>query len=191
MERAARLEWQEARLDGLLGALGAEVELVEDPRVARFAEREPLYPLYHRVGHKRQAAYRALGGERVDRARVSEHYDLVLAALTADDDPSSPRWLAQSLVAAAGRRRVLESLLRTVELGTPYERGCAAGVWRWAEPPLRHAADGTPTRTSVAERASLAELRTRFEAACRSAAADCPDPWARDRLRRAAADLAG
>ncbi|MFC9324117.1 hypothetical protein [Kitasatospora sp. NPDC057015] len=168
MDLAERLAGQEQALDELLDALGLPwQEEQADERVALLAERQPHYPRYHRIGHKRQLAYRAL---EADRALAARHYERVLAALLRDDDPSSPRWLATALVAAVGRRRVLTDLVRAVEDGTPGERHCAAGAWRWAEPPLRYASDaarreGRATASSLAERDSLAELTARFRAA--------------------------
>ncbi|MFJ5231786.1 hypothetical protein ACIQBJ_18055 [Kitasatospora sp. NPDC088391] len=94
MERAARLDAQEAALDALLASLGTRVEPVEDARVARLDATAPGYAQYHRIGHKRQAAYRLL---LVDRAAAHRDYPLVLDALLADDDLSSPRWFAQVL----------------------------------------------------------------------------------------------
>lgn len=102
-ERAARLDAQEAALDALLAALDERVgdDAAEpDARVAALDARAPGYAQYHRIGHKRQAAYRRLAG---DRAAARAHYAPVLAALLADDDLSSPCWLAQVLVVAGGR----------------------------------------------------------------------------------------
>jgi hypothetical protein len=151
MDRAARLDLQEHSLDALLTVLGLSTLPEPDPRVDRLARLEPLYPQYHRIGHKRQAAYRALAADR---------------ALVHDDDPNSPRWLTSVLLTAVGRRRLQERLLGTVADGTPYQRACAAGGWRWADP--------TP--------GDDARLRT----ACAAAAVDCIDPWARERLTAAA-----
>ncbi|KDN86206.1 hypothetical protein [Kitasatospora cheerisanensis] len=160
MEQQARLDAQEAALDALLAALGTVVEVPQDDRVARLAERAPGYPQYHRIGHKRQAAYRRL---EADRAAAHRAYPLVLAALLADDDPSSPRWLAQVLLVVGGRRRLQEELVAAVEGGDPLRQGCAVGAWRWAE-----AVDGP--------------LAERFLTARRAAAGRCADPWARERL---------
>jgi hypothetical protein len=163
MDRAARLDLQEHSLDALLTVLGLSTVPEPDPRVDRLARLEPLYPQYHRIGHKRQAAYRALAA---DRALARSHADAVYAALVHDDDPNSPRWLTSVLLTAVGRRRLQERLLGTVADGTPYQRACAAGGWRWADP-----APGDDAR-----------LRT----ACAAAAVDCIDPWARERLTAAA-----
>ncbi|MEV4557515.1 hypothetical protein AB0K51_11025 [Kitasatospora sp. NPDC049285] len=160
MEQQARLDAQEAALDALLAAVGAEFEPVEDARVARLDERAPGYAQYHRIGHKRQAAYRLLAA---DRAATDRHYPAVLDALLADDDPSSPRWLAQVLLAAGGRGRLQQALVEAVERGGPYRQACAVGAWRWADAPY-------------------GELGERFLAARREAAGRCADPWARERL---------
>lgn len=167
MDQGARLMLQESHLDSLLAALRLEWAEPEDPRIAALAEREPLFPQYHRIGHKRQSAVRALTG---NRALVERHYERVLSALVHDDGPSSPRWFAALLVPAVSRRRVLEDLLRVVEDGTPYPRACAAAAWKWLEPPLRYASEddlraGRPTLSSLAERAALADLEARFRAA--------------------------
>ncbi|WP_371496302.1 hypothetical protein OG871_10710 [Kitasatospora sp. NBC_00374] len=167
MELGERLAAQERGLDGLLAGLGLVCEEPFDERVARLAEHQPLYPQYHRIGHKRQTVCRAL---EADRAAAAHHYDRALAVLLYDDDPSSPRWLTAVLVAAVGRRRVLADLLRAAEHGTPDERRCAAHAWRWAEPPLRYASEQArredrPTATSRAEREALADLSARFAAA--------------------------
>ncbi|WP_033822670.1 hypothetical protein [Kitasatospora sp. MBT63] len=167
MDLGERLDRQERGLDALLDALALSWQDEADERVARLAERQPHYPQYHRIGHKRQTVRRALEG---DRAAAVRHYDQVLAVLLLDDDHSSPRWLAAALVAAAGRRRVLESLLHAAEAGTPDQRRCAAHAWRWAEPPLRYPnerarLEGRPTATSRAERDAVADLEQRFRAA--------------------------
>jgi hypothetical protein len=159
MDQGVRLGLQEDALDELLAVLGVAYEESEDPRVGRLAEREPLYPQYHRIGHKRQLAYRTLAA---DRRLVREHYEPAFRALIHDDDPSSPRWLAQVLLTGAGRVRLAEDLVRTVEQGTPYEQGCAVGAWRWAEAP--------------------AGMQQRFREACRTVVATCADPWARELL---------
>ncbi|WP_033212987.1 hypothetical protein [Kitasatospora phosalacinea] len=165
MERGERLDAQEAALDALLAALGVQVRIEPDERVAALAARAPGYEQYHRIGHKRQAAYRHLAG---DRAAVRAHYGPVLEALLTDDDPSSPRWLAQVLVVAGGRRRLQEELVAAVEAGGPLRRACAAGAWRWADAPYE-------------------DLARRFRAACREGAQNAADPWVRERL----ADRAG
>ncbi|MDH6127103.1 hypothetical protein [Kitasatospora sp. GP82] len=164
MELGTRLARQEARLDELVRALGLEWTDPDDPRVAALGERQPHYPQYHRIGHKRQLAVRELTGKR---APVEQHYRLVVRALVADDDPSSPRWLAAVLVAAVGRRRVQESLLRAVEEGDPYQQVCAVGAWRWVQSPLDDASG------------------ERFAAARRDALTKCQDPWAREQLTAA------
>jgi hypothetical protein len=163
MDRAARLDLQEHSLDALLTVLGLGTATEPDPRVDRLARFEPLYPQYHRIGHKRQTAYRALAA---DRTLARRHADAVYAALVHDDDPSSPRWLTSVLLTAVGRRHLQERLLGTVADGTPYQRACAAGGWRWSDP--------SP------------EAGTRFRGACAAAAVDCIDPWARERLTAAA-----
>ncbi|QKW19094.1 hypothetical protein HUT16_08495 [Kitasatospora sp. NA04385] len=155
MERGARLDAQEAALDALLAVLGLEVRTEPDERVAALAARAPGYEQYHRIGHKRQAAYRHLAA---DRAAARAHYGPVLAALLTDDDPSSPRWLAQVLLAAGGRRRLQEELVAAVEDGGPLRRACAVGAWRWADAPY-------------------GDLAERFRAAAGAAA----DPWVRER----------
>ncbi|MFD5565710.1 hypothetical protein [Kitasatospora griseola] len=160
MEQHARLDAQEAALDALLEALDMSAEVPQDDRVARLAERAPGYAQYHRIGHKRQAAYRRL---TADRAAAHHAYPLVLAALLTDDDPSSPRWFAQVLLTAGGRRRLQEELVAAVAADDPLRQVCAVGAWRWAD-----AADGP--------------LAERFPAARREAAARCVDPWARERL---------
>ncbi|MFD9125431.1 hypothetical protein [Kitasatospora sp. NPDC059571] len=130
MNRADGLDLQEARLDELLAALGLTCHTDDDPRVERLAATEPLYPQYHRIGHKRQTAYRALAA---DRALARDHADAVLAALLCDDDPSSPRWLAAVLLTAIGRRALQDRLLAALADGTPHQRECAANAWRWAD----------------------------------------------------------
>ncbi|MFJ1702435.1 hypothetical protein [Kitasatospora sp. NPDC088346] len=167
MDLGERLGRQERGLDELLAALALDWQDEPDERVARLAERQPHYPQYHRIGHKRQTVRRAL---EADRAAAAHHYDLVLAAVLREDDPSAPRWLTAALVAAVGRRRVLEDLLRAAERGTPDERRCAGHAWRWAEPPLRYASEQArredrPTATSRAEREAVADLAARFRAA--------------------------
>ncbi|WP_431677962.1 hypothetical protein [Kitasatospora sp. KL5] len=127
---AERLDLQERALDDLLAALGLPFEEPDDPRVARLAERHPHYPQYHRIGHKRQTAYRALAA---DRSLTRTHEDAVYRALVHDDDPSSPRWLAAVLVTATGARRLQDRLLTTLATGTSHERTCAARAWRWAD----------------------------------------------------------
>ncbi|MFF0392420.1 hypothetical protein ACFYS8_27545 [Kitasatospora sp. NPDC004615] len=161
MEQHVRLDAQEAALDALLEALGEAVgDTSQDDRVARLDAQAPGYAQYHRIGHKRQAAYRRLSA---DRAAAHHCYPLVLAALLADDDPSSPRWLAQVLLTVGGRRRLQEELVAAVEGGDPLRQVCAVGAWRWAD-----AGDGP-----VAER---------FLAVRREAAERCVDPWVRERL---------
>lgn len=189
MDHAERLTLQEGCLDGLLEALGLEWTDPEDPRLARFAEREPLYPQYHRIGHKRQSAVQALTG---NRPLVERHYERVLWALVHDDNPSSPRWLAGLLVSAVGRRRVQESLVRVIEEGTPYRQACAAAAWKWTEAPLRYAGEedlraGRPTPSSLAERATLADVQQRYLAACHAASEACQDSehWAGEALAEA------
>ncbi|MGW4381326.1 hypothetical protein [Kitasatospora sp. NPDC004531] len=160
MERQARLDAQEAALDALVAALGVVVDVPSDERVARLDAQAPGYAQYHRIGHKRQAAYRRLTAEREAAHRL---YPLVLDALLADDDPSSPRWLAQVLLTVGGRRRLQEELVAAVAGGDPLRQACAVGAWRWAD-----AVDGP--------------LAERFVAARREAAAGCTDAWARARL---------
>ncbi|WP_405013881.1 hypothetical protein [Kitasatospora sp. NBC_01539] len=131
MTPAHRLDRQEHSLDALLAALGLTCAPPDDdPRVTALAARHPHYPQYHRIGHKRQTAYRALAA---DRALTRAHEREVLTALVHDDDPSSPRWLAAALVTAVGARRLQEHLLTVLATGTPYERACAAGAWHWAD----------------------------------------------------------
>ncbi|WP_030262356.1 hypothetical protein [Streptomyces sp. NRRL B-24484] len=127
---AEALDLQERALDALLAELGLPFEEPDDPRVARLAERHPDYPQYHRIGHKRQTAYRAL---TADRGLARAHADAVHRALVHDDDPSSPRWLAAVLVSAIGARGLQERLLTTLATGTPHQRRCAAHAWRWAD----------------------------------------------------------
>ncbi|GLW70620.1 hypothetical protein Kpho02_29190 [Kitasatospora phosalacinea] len=158
--RGARLDAQEAALDALLAALGIEVRIEPDERVAALAARAPGYAQYHRIGHKRQTAYRHLAE---DRAAARAHYGPVLDALLADDDPSSPRWLAQVLLAAGGRRRLQEELLAAVQGGAPLRQACAVGAWRWADAPY-------------------GDLGERFRAARREAARHAADPWVHERL---------
>ncbi|RKE18532.1 hypothetical protein [Streptomyces sp. TLI_171] len=160
MEQGARLDAQEAALDALLAGLGVEVDVPADERVTRLAEHAPGYEQYHRIGHKRQAAYRLL---LADRAVARAHYGPALEALLADDDPSSPRWLVQALLAAGGRRRLQEELVAAVEDGGPLRQVCAVGAWRWADAPYGDLAD-------------------RFLVARREAARRSGDAWARDRL---------
>ncbi|BAJ27819.1 MULTISPECIES: hypothetical protein [Kitasatospora] len=162
-ERAARLDAQEAALDALLAALDERVgdDAAEpDARVAALDARAPGYAQYHRIGHKRQAAYRRLAG---DRAAARAHYAPVLAALLADDDLSSPCWLAQVLVVAGGRRRLQEELVAAVEGGEPLRQACAVGAWRWADAPYP-------------------DLAERFRAARVAAAERAADPWVHERL---------
>ncbi|MGE7433203.1 hypothetical protein [Kitasatospora sp. NPDC001175] len=187
MELGARLARQEGCLDELLRSLGVEWTEPDDPRVAAFAQREPYFPQYHRIGHKRQSAVRELTGRR---ALVERHYELVLRALVSDDDRSSPRSLAAVLVESVGRRRVQESLVRAVEDGDPYQQACAAGAWPWVLAPLDYAGEedfraGRPTPRSLAARAALSDLASRFEAGLRAAQAACRDDWTRDRLSAA------
>ncbi|MFB7664654.1 hypothetical protein ACFC1R_12015 [Kitasatospora sp. NPDC056138] len=189
MDIGARLARQEGCLDELLEALGVVWTDPADPRVAAFAEREPHYPQYHRVGHKRQSAVQALTG---NRPLVERHYTSVLRALVSDDDPSSPRWLAAVLVAAVGRRRVQESLVQAVEAGDPYQQVCAAGAWTWVQAPLAHASEqdlraGRPTPAGLAAREALADVRERYLSALRAARAACRDGWARGQLAGRAA----
>ncbi|WP_457028194.1 hypothetical protein [Kitasatospora sp. P5_F3] len=122
MERldARDLAEQERCLDELLGVLGLVFDEPADPRVEALAARQPLYPQYHRVGHKRQLVRLALEGER---RLVREHYDAVLRAVLTDRDVNSPRWLVAVLVGAVGRRRVEQDLLTA---------GASADVLRWA-----------------------------------------------------------
>ncbi|MFD8480058.1 hypothetical protein [Kitasatospora sp. NPDC059673] len=161
MERHLRLDVQEVALDALLEALGEAVDdTSQDDRVARLDAQAPGYAQYHRIGHKRQAAYRRLAA---DRAAAHRCYPLVLAALLTDDDPSSPRWLAQVLLTAGGWRRLQEELVAAMEGGDPLRQVCAVGAWRWAD-----AVDGPVTE--------------RFLTARREAAVRCDDPWARERL---------
>ncbi|GLW52371.1 hypothetical protein [Kitasatospora phosalacinea] len=160
MERGARLDAQEAALDALLAVLGVEVRTEPDERVAALDARAPGYAQYHRIGHKRQAAYRHLAE---DRAAARTHYGPVLDALLADDDPSSPCWLAQVLVLAGGRRRLQEELVAAVEGGPPLRQACAVGAWRWADAPY-------------------GDLAERFRAARREAARHAADPWVHERL---------
>ncbi|MEV8093835.1 hypothetical protein [Kitasatospora sp. NPDC085879] len=127
---AERLDLQEQALDALLAELGLPFEEPDDPRVALLAARNPHYPQYHRIGHKRQTALRAL---TADRALTRAHEDAVYRALVHDDDPNSPRWLAGALVTAAGARRLQDRLLTTLATGTPHQRTCAAHAWRWAD----------------------------------------------------------
>ncbi|MGK4583872.1 hypothetical protein [Kitasatospora sp. HPMI-4] len=190
MELGERMARQEGCLDELLAALGVEWTEPDDPRVAAFAEREPHFPQYHRIGHKRQAAVQELSGRR---APVESHYELVVRALVSDDDRSSPRLLAAALMAAVGRRRVQESLVRAVEDGDPYQQVCATGAWPWVLSPLDYASEedfraGRPTPRSLAAREALADLAERFEAGLRQASASCPDTWAREQLTRRLAD---
>ena len=116
---AARLGLQERALDALLADLGLPFDEPDDPRVARLAEHRPHYPQYHRIGHKRQTAHRAL---TADRGLARAHADAVYEALVHDDDPSSPRWLAGVLVTAIGARRLQERLLATLATGTAHQR---------------------------------------------------------------------
>ncbi|RPE35371.1 hypothetical protein [Kitasatospora cineracea] len=160
MEQGARLDAQEAALDALLAALGTEVRTEPDPRVDALAARAPGYAQYHRIGHKRQAAYRRLAE---DRAAVRAHYGAVLDALLADDDPSSPRWLAQVLAVGGGSRRLQQELVAALESGDPLRRVCAVGAWRWADAPHP-------------------DLARRFGTARRAAARAAADPWERGRL---------
>ncbi|MFD7642547.1 hypothetical protein ACFV4P_18020 [Kitasatospora sp. NPDC059795] len=160
MEQHVRLDAQEAALDALLAALDVTVEASGDERVARLEARASGFAQYHRIGHKRQAAYRRLAADREAAHRL---YPLVLDALLADDDASSPRWLAQVLVSVGGRRRLQEELAAAVADGDPLRQVCAVGAWRWAE-----AVDGP--------------LAERFLTARREAAERCTDPWVRVRL---------
>ncbi|GAA2095020.1 hypothetical protein GCM10009759_22880 [Kitasatospora saccharophila] len=160
MERDARMDAQEAALDALLAALGLEVRIEPDARVAALAARAAGYEQYHRIGHKRQAAYRHLAA---DRAAVRTHYRSVLDALLTDDDPSSPRWLAQVLAVAGGSRRLQQELVAALEDGEPLRQVCAVGAWRWADAPH-------------------GDLEQRFRAARREAARKAADPWVRERL---------
>ncbi|GAA0655570.1 hypothetical protein GCM10010193_02470 [Kitasatospora atroaurantiaca] len=167
MDLGARLALQEGCLDELLEALGLEWADSADPRIAAFAERQPHFPQYHRIGHKRQLVVQHVTG---NRPLVEQHYDQLVRALVHDEDPSSPRWLAAALVQAVGRRRVQESLVRVMEEGTPYQRACAAGAWNWVQAPLEYATEedlhaGRPTRASLAERDALADLEARYRAA--------------------------
>ncbi|MEV4612967.1 hypothetical protein AB0K43_10225 [Kitasatospora sp. NPDC049258] len=166
MDLGERLDLQERSLDELLAGLELSCGEPGDERVERLAERQPHYRQYHRIGHKRQTAFQALSA---DRALAERHFEAAVRALLHDDDPSSPRWLAQALAAGAGRRRLLEALLRAAEQGTPYQRACAANAWRWAEPPLRYPSEqarraGRATATSRAEREAVADLERRFRA---------------------------
>ncbi|GAA4844147.1 hypothetical protein [Kitasatospora terrestris] len=131
MERDERLSAQEAALDALLGALGLRYEEQPDERVARLDARAPGYAQYHRIGHKRQTAYRAL---EADRRLTADHADLVVRALLADDDPTSPSWLTRALLDALGRRRTVDALTTAAAHGTPYQQSCAARALHWAAP---------------------------------------------------------
>ncbi|BFV59936.1 hypothetical protein KCMC57_up50400 [Kitasatospora sp. CMC57] len=120
MELDARsLAEQERCLDELLGALGLAWDEPADPRVEALAARQPLYPQYHRIGHKRQLAYRTLDGER---RLVLGSYDAVVRAVVADRGTDSPRWLVSVLVSAVGRRRAEADLLAA---------GASADALRW------------------------------------------------------------
>lgn len=122
MERldARDLAEQERCLDELLGAFGLLFDEPADPRVEALAAREPLYPQYHRIGHKRQLVIRAL---ETDRHLVVAHYPAVLRAVVADQDVNSPRWLVAVLAGAVGRRRAEQDLRAA---------GATADVLRWA-----------------------------------------------------------
>ncbi|MFG2821442.1 hypothetical protein ACGFX4_18685 [Kitasatospora sp. NPDC048365] len=149
MRQDERHAAQEAALDALLAALGLEHHEQPDERVARLDAQAPGYARHHRIGHKRQTAYRAL---EADRALTARHADLVVQALAADDDPTSPSWLTRALLAAIGHRRTMEALLTLLEHGTPHQRTCAAAAWHWARPPAHHAT-------------AVADLDTRFREA--------------------------
>ncbi|MER5864735.1 hypothetical protein [Kitasatospora sp. NPDC002040] len=111
---------QEHCLDELLTALGVVWSESPDPRVEALAERYPDYRCYHRIGHKRQLALRAL---EADRRLVLGHYPAVLRAVVADRDVNSPRWLVVVLASAVGRRRAEADLLAA---------GASADALRWA-----------------------------------------------------------
>ncbi|RAJ43759.1 hypothetical protein K353_02019 [Kitasatospora sp. SolWspMP-SS2h] len=164
VERGARLDAQEAALDALLAALGIEAPPAPDARVEALAACAPGYAQYHRIGHKRQAAYRHLTG---DRAATRTHYPAVLDALLTDDDPSSPRWLAQALAVAGGSRRLQQELLTALETGDPLRQVCALTAWRWADTPHP-------------------DLARHFRTARRAAAERATDPWVRGRLDESA-----
>ncbi|MGW4646689.1 hypothetical protein [Kitasatospora sp. NPDC004289] len=114
---------QERCLDELLTALGLAWDEPADPRVEALAARQPLYPQYHRVGHKRQLVFRTL--EAGPRQRVLEHYPALLRAVAADPDPSSPRFLVAVLADAVGPRRARADLDAA---------GASAAALRWALP---------------------------------------------------------
>ncbi|WP_441246705.1 hypothetical protein [Kitasatospora sp. McL0602] len=107
LDLEARLARQEECLDALLRAVGLTWTEEHDPRVARLAAQHPLYPLYHRIGHKRQAAAQALTD---DRALADRCYDQALRALLHDDDPNSPRHLVEALARTVGTRRLRAAL---------------------------------------------------------------------------------
>ncbi|WP_405016861.1 hypothetical protein OHV05_06945 [Kitasatospora sp. NBC_00070] len=117
---AADLDAQEARLDELLALLGLVLDEPADRRVEALAAGQPLYPQFHRIGHKRQLVLRALED---DRRSVLAHYPAVLGAVVADRDANSPRWLVAVLAGAVGRRRAEADLLAA---------GASADALRWA-----------------------------------------------------------
>ncbi|MFJ8042669.1 hypothetical protein ACIRBX_19480 [Kitasatospora sp. NPDC096147] len=124
MELDARaLDAQEHCLDELLTALGLGWDEPADPRVEALAVRQPLFPQYHRVGHKRQLVYRTL--EAGSRQQVLAHYPAVLRTVAADPDPNSPRWLVAVLAGAVGPRRARADLEAA---------GASAHTLRWALP---------------------------------------------------------
>ncbi|MER5640680.1 hypothetical protein ABT095_27495 [Kitasatospora sp. NPDC002227] len=118
------LDAQEAALDALLAAAGVAFEEEPDPRVERLAAAQPLYPQYHRIGHKRQAAVQALAG---DRELASRCYPLALRALLADEDVNSPRHLVEALARTVGTRRLAADLAAVPEA----ERAAAARALHW------------------------------------------------------------
>jgi hypothetical protein len=98
----------------------------------------------------------------------------VLAAIVADEDPSSNRQLVEPLVAAIGRRAVLAGLLSYVQSGSPAQQAGATRGWYWAQPFVVYAtgADldaGQPTVASQVEAQEVADLRRAFRIACLTA----------------------
>ncbi|WP_104815509.1 hypothetical protein [Kitasatospora sp. MMS16-BH015] len=122
------LDRQEAALDELLRVAGVVYTEEADPRVARLAEVQPLFPQYHRIGHKRQAAVRAL---TADRALAERCYAAALRALLADEDPNSPRHLVEALARTVGGRRLAVDLGALREGGSEAEREAAARALHW------------------------------------------------------------